>query len=365
MSTDEQAADRLASLVVSTLLTIAGAVTVSAVAGVLKIFTTTVGAVTISLIKYSSEAVKQAIQDCADVTSHAITAISPAHPSAVLLAAIAAFCFIKSELQDRPWCESLLVMFSTAGRLIVEWSRIPESDTHRFRLLMAIAAANNCYFSASPPTSSSTHPQMPNRRYTWSISGARTVAIAGKNLEVSFTPTKLSISGENLHLTEIKGGVDTKPWPKSIFQADADGGFNAWQMLSLAFILALVAYFFTKWMGKTKALSSTVEVRKEITNETRLTEANAKMAGVVEKIAKRSHLWDKKSTEIRPGSCVISKRKALWVQKLADYEVALEQLALAIAARAEELREKICRLIDQGCDLNKSVWNLDEELKEE
>ncbi|KAI8591290.1 hypothetical protein BDZ88DRAFT_450430 [Geranomyces variabilis] len=77
MSTDEQAADRLASLVVSTLLTIAGAVTVSAVAGVLKIFTTTVGAVTISFIKYSSEVVKQAIQDCADVTSHAITLSVP------------------------------------------------------------------------------------------------------------------------------------------------------------------------------------------------------------------------------------------------------------------------------------------------
>ncbi|KAJ3165439.1 hypothetical protein HDU88_004236 [Geranomyces variabilis] len=321
------------------------------------------------------------------------------------------------------------------GRLKTEWSRIPESQAQWFRLLVPIAAANNSYFSSSPTTSSSAHPQMPNGTVTWSISGERTVAIAGKNLEVSLNPTKLSISGENLHLSEITGGVDTRPWPQSIFQTDADNGFNAWKMLSLAFTLALVAYFFTKveivaalivpvgeglvaWIGKTKALPSTVEVTKEITDEqpveTQLTEPDAKTAGLAEKIMRQTRALvslqqevdrdtarflrdvEKEAPELLSraqdylrlvGRLAQSFRQAVViilsscleiseVQKLADYEerkrkertgeaVALEQLAPAIAARAEELRAKTCRLIDHGCDLCKSAWNLVEEWKDE
>ncbi|KAJ3134911.1 hypothetical protein HDU90_004236 [Geranomyces variabilis] len=220
---------------------------------------------------------------------------------------------------------------------------------------------------------------MPNGTFTWSISGERTVAI----LKVSFTPTKLSISGENL-LFEITGGT-----------------------LSLAFTLALFAYFFTKWIGKTKPLSSIVEATKEITNEQpaeiQLTEPEAKMAGPVAEIAKQAQAFvslgqevdidtarflrdiEKEAPELlsraqdyshavgklaqslghAAGIILSSRSEALEAQKLADYEVALEQLAPAIAARTEEIREKTGRLIDQACDLCSSVWDLDEELKDE
>ncbi|KAJ3174833.1 hypothetical protein HDU87_006625 [Geranomyces variabilis] len=106
---------------------------------------------------------------------------------------------------------------------------------------------------------------MTKEAFTCIIGGARTVAIAGENLRISFTPTGFLIVGQNLQLSANTVGVETRSRFENIRQVDADGGFSTWNMLSLGFALAVVGWFLAKWIfGGTSTLSSTVVATEDI-----------------------------------------------------------------------------------------------------